>query len=89
MYNYYEQRPKIFTEEGQIDFLKTRDKVRELLKVAGAFSITHVMVSGDGWLAMAYVDRLVELGEIKELTPKDVMGQHRVFTERRGEKKWI
>lgn len=79
MYNYIEEKPKIFTEKGQVDFLKTRDKVKGLLKIAGAFNITHVTVSGDGWLAMAYVDRLVELGEIKELTSQDVRGQDRVF----------
>jgi hypothetical protein len=80
IYQYHKEKPKIFTEKGQVDFLKTRDKVRELLELAGAFRITKVTVSGDGWLAMAYVDRLVELGEIKELTRSDVSGQDRVFT---------
>lgn len=79
MYDYKKEKPKIFTAEGQVDFLKTRDKVKELLKIAGAFNITRVMVSGDNWLAMAYVDRLVELREIRELTPKDTAGQYRVF----------
>lgn len=80
MYNYEKEKSRTFTEEGQVGFLKTRDKAKELLEIAGAFCITHVMVSGDGWLAMAYVDRLVELGEIKELTGENTKGQYRVFT---------
>ena len=79
MYHYSDHRNKIFTEEGQIDFLETRDRVKKILDVAGAFNITKVMVSGDSWLAMAYVDRLVELGEIRELTNDNCRGQDRTF----------
>ena len=80
VYQYHKEKPKIFTEKGQVDFLKTRDKVKELLDLAGAFRITNVTVAGDGWLAMAYVDRLVELKEIKELTLPSDRGQDRGFT---------
>lgn len=81
MYNYYDEKPKIFTEEGQKNFLKARDKAHELLEEAGAFMMFSALkgISGDSWLQMAYIDRLVELGEIREVTPPNVAGQHRVF----------
>lgn len=43
MYNYQEQRPFVFTEEGQKTFLKIRDKVDALSKVAGAFTMMAAM----------------------------------------------
>lgn len=80
-YNYELEKPKIFTEQGQRDFLKVRDRVHKLLTDAGAFMMFSALkdVSGDAWLMMAYVDRMVELGEIREITPPTVAGQHRVF----------
>lgn len=41
-------------------------------------------VTGDSWEMMARVDRLVELGEIREITGSNVAGQDRVFVEARG-----
>lgn len=79
MYTYEEQRSLTFTEKGQIDFLRIRDKVGKLLKEAGAFQMEKVFGSGDTWTQLACVDRLIELGEIIELTQKDVRGQDRVF----------
>lgn len=83
MYNYKEERHKIFTEEGSVKFNKVRDNVKALLKQSGAVSMYHAtkVISGDGWEMMAYVDRLVELGEIREITGSDVAGQDRVFVE--------
>lgn len=81
MYKYEEQKPKIFTEEGQETFLKIRDKMQYLLKQSGAVMMENVIsgVTGNNWFHCACVDRLVELGEIKEITNGDVAGQHRVF----------
>ena len=80
MYNYQTQRAKIFTEKGQTDFMKVRDNVHNLLSMAGAVNMIKAInpISGDGWLMMAYVDRLVELGEIREIT-SNCAGQDRVF----------
>lgn len=39
MYKYKEQRNRIFTDEGQKDFLKLRDRVNKLLDISGAFMI--------------------------------------------------
>jgi hypothetical protein len=39
---------------------------------------------GDSWQRIACVDRLVELGEIREITnPNEVAGQHRIFVDTR------
>lgn len=79
MYEYEKEKPRIFEQENQGDFLKTRDKVRELLGIAGAFLAQNAMVAGsDSWLRLAYIDRLVELGEIREVK-REVAGQYRLF----------
>jgi len=81
MYNYQIEKQKIFTESGQETFLKIRDKVQFLLKQSGAVMMENAIssVTGDSWLHLACVDRLVELNEIREITKDGVAGQHRVF----------
>jgi hypothetical protein len=80
MYNYQEQKKNLFTEEAQEEFLKVRDHVFFLLNTSGSFMMnkawTHI--SGNTWIMSAYVDRMVELGEIKEIQYR-CMGQDRVF----------
>ncbi len=81
-YQYQQERPKLFTEEGQRDFLKVRDAAKELLEVAGAFRQSEVLqkagICGDSWFQIACVDRLVELGEIVEV-PRDCWTQYKVY----------
>lgn len=81
-YIYQAERPKLFTEEGQRDFLKVRDAAKELLEIAGAFRQTEVIqrshICGDSFFQIACVDRLVELGEIVEL-PRNCWGQYKVY----------
>jgi len=81
MYNYQTEKSAIFTENGQEAFLKIRDKVKQALKQSGAVMMQNAIngVTGDTWLHLACVDRLVELKEIREVTNSDVAGQHRVF----------
>jgi hypothetical protein len=80
MYSYQTEKPALFTEGGQRDFLKTRDHVHALLKKAGAFRMQEAMIcSVCSWTQLAMIDRLVELGEIREITGGNVAGQHRVF----------
>lgn len=84
MYNYDEIKPRLFDDEGQRLFLKIRDKAQELLKVAGAFRMQECLSHSerDTWTLLACVDRLVELGEIRELTIEHhVAGQDRVFVK--------
>ena len=83
-YNYKEQKKNIFTEEGQKMFLKIRDNAHQLLESSGAFMMGHVIRNvggGSSWDMLACVDRLVELGEIRELTDNSVAGQYRTFVE--------
>lgn len=85
MYNYQEEKPNLFTEEGQTMFLSIRDRVKELLAAAGAARAQEAMraaAGGSSWTMLACLDRLVELREIREVTGPDVAGQHRVFVSR-------
>ena len=80
MYVYKNLKEDLFSDQGQIKFLTVRDNVQRLLKEAGAIRMSEAIrpVSGDSWLMLACVDRLVELGEIREITV-NVAGQNRVF----------
>jgi hypothetical protein len=78
-YDYKIEREKLFTEDGQVHFLKVRDQVKYLLTKAGAFRFDAISMSGDSWTTIACVDRLVELKEIVEL-PRQCWQQYRVFT---------
>jgi hypothetical protein len=83
-YEYDEQREELFTEEGQRQFLAMRDWCDKLLEAGGAFRMQEAMkapgVRGDTWRMLACVDRLVELGEIYEITPEGTVQQHRIFS---------
>lgn len=81
-YDYTTERPRIFTEDGQRMFLQIRDSTKHLLEQAGAARFQEITrkTCGDSWMMIACVDRLVELGEIREITaPDSCAGQHRVF----------
>jgi hypothetical protein len=82
-------RDEIFTENGQVMFLSIRDNVRRLLKQAGAVRMQEAIAGtcGDSWLMLACVDRLVELGELRELFPAGYAppAQDRVFVSSIGE----
>lgn len=74
--------PRLFTEEEQVKLLAVRDKAFELLDLAGAVSMSKLILhTGDVWDAMARVDRLVEIGDLREITGPDVSSQHRVFVK--------
>jgi len=85
-YVYEVEKPALFTDEGQRNFLKLRDFVHRTLKEAGAVRADKAMAqwgSGSSWTMIAALDRLVELGELREITGPDVWGQHRVFVSAR------
>ncbi len=83
MYNYSELRPYLFTEDGQVMLLQVRDYAKHLLKIAGAFQMERAFDGIKGgygsWEAMACVDRLVELKEIREISIPNCVGQRRTF----------
>lgn len=87
-YSYQTQRAEVFTEEGQRLFLAIRDRVHSLLKDAGAIRFQEAtsrclkdsgLGACDSWMQLACIDRLVELGEIREIPQDNCTGQHRVF----------
>lgn len=86
-YDYKKEKPELSTKEGQILFIEIRDRVKNLLRQAGAVRTLEAIKgsTGDSWHMLACVDRLVELGEIREITGPNVAGQHRVFVSTKGE----
>lgn len=85
-YVYTEQKQGLLTDEGQRLFLKVRDKAKQLLKDAGAFRLQECIsgFSGDSWQMIACLDRMVEIGEIIEVTPHSKVhhwAQNRIFTD--------
>ena len=82
MYQYEQEKPELFTDEGQRMFIAIRDHVKHTLRQAGAIRMQEAMSAAKGgntWTMLACVDRMVELGELRELTRGDAPGQHRVF----------
>ena len=85
-YNYTTERPYVFTDEGQRTFLKVRDNVKKLLAESGTVRMDAAMrgITGDTWETMACVDRMVELGEIREVPqPAGTFAQYRIFVSYR------
>ena len=86
-YVYAEQRPFVFTEDGQVKLLAVIRKTRQCLELAGAvrasvlLSAARSVGGGDGWEAMAVVGRLTELNMIQVATDSALTpaGQDRVF----------
>jgi len=82
VYKYNEVKGRLFSDEGQMMFLKVRDFVQDALKRTGAVRMQEAIGAaggGDSWTMLACVDRMVELGELREVTTSNVAGQHRVF----------
>lgn len=81
MYDYEKMKPSLYTEKGLSMLVAIRDRARHLSNLAGAFSCGAAIrdESGDSFLMLACIDRLVETGEIRELTGPSTWAQHRVF----------
>jgi hypothetical protein len=80
-YDYQTERPRIFTEDGQVMFLAIRDKVKKALRETGAITIGRAIsvTSGDSWLMLACVDRMAELDEIMII--RRGFAQHGIIVE--------
>lgn len=87
-YKYEVERSKLFTDEELRRWIPYRDAVHALLKQAGAIRMGEAMSlirgGGDSWTMLAYMDRLVELGEVQEIDYGNCAGQHRIFVSRKG-----
>ncbi len=87
MYDYQEQKHKVFQEENQKIFLNIRDFIAQQCKASGAVrvqEITFISKASDSWLVLACIDRLIELGEIYEVTNNKVATQNKVFCINEG-----
>lgn len=88
MYDYQAQRANLFTEKGQRLFIAKRDGVFRVLDQAGAIRMSKVFdiptgSGSDTWDILAVMDRMIELGDIREITGPNVAGQDRVFVRAR------
>ncbi len=83
MYDYEVEKKNVFTEDGQVMFLAIRDNIKYLLELSGAVRLEQAIkgISGDSFLMIACIDRLVELGELEEITPDGKVTSCRVFIE--------
>ena len=83
-YSYATMKEKTLTDEGVNALFAIRDRAHKLIDFAGACRY-EVMLKGihisDNWLALACVDRLVEMGEIKEVVIPGVPTQWRIFVK--------
>lgn len=82
MYNYEAEKKQLFTDAGQRMFLAIRDNAIALARKSGAVRMQEAMhagTGGDSWTMLACVDRMVELGELREIVQGSVAGQYRVF----------
>ena len=79
-YDYKTEKPHLYSEEGLSMFTQIRDRVRRLLHQAGACAMGRAVsgASGDSWMMLACVDRMVELEELREVGEAG-RGQDRVF----------
>ena len=81
-YSYQKMREKTFTEDGQVTFLSIRDRIKTLIAESECFTMGAAICNstGDIWMMMACVERLVELGEIREVhLANPVREQNRIF----------
>lgn len=83
MYNYEEMKSEVFKEENQEMFLKILENSKTLIEQAGVATLGKIIskVCGDSFVMLACVDRLVEIGKLKEVKQAvAVQAQNRIFT---------
>jgi hypothetical protein len=78
MYSYQDMRPQTLTDEGQRAVIKTRDRARMLCEMAGCCSLEALIypLTGDTWLMLAVVDRVVELGDLRPVVETSTPAAH-------------
>lgn len=87
-YRYEDYKDFTFTDEGQRELIKTRDYAFRMCKEAGcvrALEMINQMGSVSSWNRMAVIDRLVELGDLKEvLQSVQHAWQYKIFVKARN-----
>ncbi len=81
-YEYTTMRPMLFTDDGQRLFLKVRDGTLARVRTTGAIRLAEAVADypGEVWMRLACVDRMVELGELVEVSPGRFSALNRIFT---------
>ena len=83
MYTFEGVKAVLFTEEGSAKFIRSRDRILEILRNSGAIRMQEALDVvdnfGDSWTNMSVLDQMVRLKDIKEVTGSNVCGQYRVF----------
>lgn len=84
-YDYETERPWVFTDEGQRDLLRCRDRVFRLLEQAGSVRLQEGVrgLTGSSWHHLAIMDRLVEVGDLREIEQSNMPAQYRLFVRAR------
>ena len=81
-YSYHKERQEVFTEHGQVMFLRIRDGVKKALAETGALTVETAMDfagGGSTFTMLACIDRLKELGEIEILQRNGQLSQYNVI----------
>lgn len=88
VYDYEDYKEYTFSDSGQRDLILARDFASEMLRQAGAVRCNELMScmkSGDSWQRLSVIDRLVELGEIRQVNMvEETATQYRVFVSARS-----
>ncbi len=81
-YDYASVRPSLFLEENQALFLKIRDQAARLLSEHEHATLDQLICGeSDTWLAMACVDRMVEMGDLR-LVARGEITQYNLYIGR-------
>ncbi len=82
-YDYQTERKWVFTDDGGRQLLRISKKADDILRKAGAATMEKLIAGecGGSWEMMACVDRLVEVGELREVNYGPCAGQHRIFVK--------
>lgn len=86
-YRYEDLKPELLTDDGQRLLFFIHGNVQQHLRESGAVRAAEAWrgVTGDRWLMLACLDRLIELGEIRECdNPVSTFAQHRIFVSARS-----
>lgn len=81
-YDYQTERPYVLTDEGQRRVFAVADFATRAIEMSGAVTAGKLMSaagSGDSWKLMACVDRLVEIGRLREIAFPRSTWQERIF----------
>jgi hypothetical protein len=82
-YSYEVEKQQVFKAENQKAFLGIRDNAKKIIGISGCATMGKLISHNEGpdsWFGLACVDRLVEMGELKEIAYGECAGQYRIFT---------